>query len=400
MTHASTLDRRSIDAARWAISTVFLLNGAGIGLWAAHVPTVQARMGIDTGMLSMVLLTVAGGALLAMPLMGGLTGRWGTRRMVLLSGFAFAAMTPLIMGAPSLPLLFIAAFLFGVSNGALDVAMNANASEVETARGLPTMSSFHGFFSLGGLFGAGLGGLLVGQGLGLGHGALMVGVVTAVVLALSAPRVMGFAATHGAGSHFSLPRGAALGLGLLALLCFAVEGALVDWSALLMQERTGGAWLLGVFDCDGGVPLRRRPADRALRRAAHHGGWRPGDVCRAGAGSGQHALRAVGSRFCAGGSGRGERGAAAVRGRRAHPRHERRERRGSGGHARLRWVAAGAAGAGLGRHALEHHGGAGRTVVVGPRDRPERPYYQALERRVDQKQCSAAGKLPSFTAAT
>jgi len=239
MNHISTVTPRSIDAARWAISTVFLLNGAGIGLWAAHVPTVQARMGIDTGMLSMVLLTVAAGALLAMPLMGGLTGRWGTRRMVLLSGFAFATMTPLIMGAPSLPLLFIAAFLFGVSNGALDVAMNANASEVETARGLPTMSSFHGFFSLGGLFGAGIGGLLVGQGLGHGQGALMVGVVTAVVLALSAPRVMGFAATHGAGSHFSLPRGAALGLGLLALLCFAVEGALVDWSALLMQERTG-----------------------------------------------------------------------------------------------------------------------------------------------------------------
>ncbi len=239
MTHASTITPRSIDAARWAISSVFLLNGAGIGLWAAHVPTVQARMNIDTGMLSMVLLTIAAGALLAMPLMDGLTGRWGTRRMVLLSGFAFAAMTPLIMGAPSLPLLFIAAFLFGVANGALDVAMNANASEVETARGLPTMSSFHGFFSLGGLFGAGIGGLLVGQGLGHGQGALMVGVVTAVVLALSAPRVMGFAATHGAGSHFSLPRGAALGLGLLALLCFAVEGALVDWSALLMQERTG-----------------------------------------------------------------------------------------------------------------------------------------------------------------
>jgi len=239
MSHVSTLNPRSIDAARWAISTVFLLNGAGIGLWAAHVPTVQARMGIYTGMLSMVLLTIAAGALLAMPLMGGLTGRFGTRRMVLLSGFAFAAMTPLIMGAPSLPLLFAAAFLFGVSNGALDVAMNANASEVETARGVPTMSSFHGFFSLGGLFGAGIGGLLIGQGLGHGEGALMVGVVTAVALALVAPRVMGFAASHGAGSHFSLPRGAALGLGMLALLCFAVEGALVDWSALLMEERTG-----------------------------------------------------------------------------------------------------------------------------------------------------------------
>ncbi|WP_137174635.1 MFS transporter [Massilia sp. HP4] len=240
MTHVTTAIPRGVEAGRWAISTVFLLNGAGIGLWAAHVPTVQARMGIDTGMLSLVLLTIAGGALMAMPLMGGLTGRWGTRRMVLLSGFAFALMTAVIMSMPRLPLLFVAAFLFGVSNGALDVAMNANASEIETARGLPTMSSFHGFFSLGGLFGASLGGVLVGQGLGHGEGALMVGVATAVVLALTAPRVMGFAA-HASGSHFMLPRGAALGLGMLALLCFAVEGALVDWSALLLEERTGAS---------------------------------------------------------------------------------------------------------------------------------------------------------------
>ncbi|SFD33644.1 MFS transporter [Massilia yuzhufengensis] len=229
----------SLAAARWSISTVFLLNGAGIGLWAAHVPVVQARTGIDTGTLSMVLLTIAAGALLAMPLMGGFTARWGTRRMTLLSGFAFAALLAVIMGISDLRLLFLAAFAFGVSNGALDVAMNANASEVETARGVPTMSSFHGFFSLGGLLGAGLGGIFIGQGWGDGQGALAMGVLTAMALAAAAPRVLAFAPSHEGGSHFQLPRGAALGLGLLALLCFAVEGALVDWSALLMQERTG-----------------------------------------------------------------------------------------------------------------------------------------------------------------
>ena len=231
----------SLSAARWSISTVFLLNGAGIGLWAAHVPVVQARAGIDVGTLSMVLLTIAAGALLAMPLMGGLTARWGTRRMVLLSGFAFAALLAVIMGVSELRLLFPAAFVFGICNGALDVAMNANASEVEAARGIPTLSSIHGFYSLGGLLGAALGGLFIGQGWGDGRGALAMGILTAVALALAAPRVMAFAPTHEAGSHFQLPRGAALSLGLLALLCFAVEGALVDWSALLMQERTGAA---------------------------------------------------------------------------------------------------------------------------------------------------------------
>ncbi|VXC44710.1 MFS transporter [Massilia sp. 9I] len=231
--------KHSLAAARWSISTVFLLNGAGIGLWAAHIPVVQARAGIDTATLSMVLLTIAAGALLAMPLMGGFTARWGTRRMTLWSGFLFAQMLALIMNVSELHLLFAAAFAFGVSNGALDVAMNANASEVETARGVPTMSSFHGFFSLGGLLGAALGGVILQQGWGDGQGALAMGILTAIVLAVAAPRVMAFAPTHEAGSHFQLPRGAALSLGLLALLCFAVEGALVDWSALLMQERTG-----------------------------------------------------------------------------------------------------------------------------------------------------------------
>jgi hypothetical protein len=233
-----TTSHVSLSPARWAISTVFLLNGAGIGLWAAHVPVVQARTGIDTAMLSMVLLTIAAGALLAMPLMGGFTARWGTRRMVLVSGFAFAALLCVVMGVTDLRLLFLVAFAFGVSNGALDVAMNANASEVETARGLPTMSSFHGFFSLGGLLGAALGGVFIGQGWGDGQGALAMGIATALVLAATAPRVMAFSPSHEAGSHFQLPRGPALSLGLLALLCFAVEGALVDWSALLMQERT------------------------------------------------------------------------------------------------------------------------------------------------------------------
>lgn len=231
----------SLSPARWAISTVFLLNGAGIGLWAAHVPVVQARAGIDTATLSMVLLTIAAGALLAMPLMGGFTARWGTRRMTLLAGFAFAATLAVVMGVTDLRLLFLVAFAFGVSNGALDVAMNANASEVETARGVPTMSSFHGFFSLGGLLGAALGGVMISQGWGDGQGAFAMAIMTAIALVFAAPRVMAFTPTHEAGSHFQLPRGAALSLGLLALLCFAVEGALVDWSALLMQERTAAA---------------------------------------------------------------------------------------------------------------------------------------------------------------
>ena len=229
---------QSVDGARWAISAIFLLNGAGIGLWAAHVPVVQARAGIDTGTLGFLLVTIAGGAIAAMPLSGWLSGRWGTRAVTLASAWAFAATSALLMNmGATLPLLFLAAFVFGASNGMLDVCMNANAAEVETARGIPTMSSFHGFFSLGGLLGAAVGGLLIGAGWGDGRGALAGGIVFALAVALCARFVLAVAPSQH-GSHFALPRGPALFLGLLGLLCFAVEGALVDWSALLLTERT------------------------------------------------------------------------------------------------------------------------------------------------------------------
>jgi MFS family permease len=232
--HASTV---GLNAARWSVSTVFLLNGAGIGVWAAHVPLVQARAGIDTGVLGFLLLTIAGGAISAMPLSGWMAGRWGTRAVVVGSGLLFALMSAVLMNVGGLVPLFLAAYAFGASNGVLDVAMNANASEVEAARGIPTMSSFHGFYSLGGLIGAALGGLLIGAGLGDGRGALMVGVaILAAVLACGGRLLAVPPAPHA--SHFALPRGPALFLGLLALLCFAIEGALVDWSALLLKERT------------------------------------------------------------------------------------------------------------------------------------------------------------------
>jgi MFS family permease len=227
----------SVAAARWAISAIFLLNGAGIGLWAAHVPVVQARAGIDTGTLGLLLLTIAGGAISAMPLSGWLAGRWGTRAVVLGSGALFALTSALLMNVGGVVALFLAAYAFGASNGVLDVAMNANASEVETARGVPTMSSFHGFFSLGGLVGATLGGIVIGAGWGDGRGALAAGIVIAAVVALCARHLLAAPPSPHA-SHFALPRGPALFLGLLGMLCFAVEGALVDWSALLLTERT------------------------------------------------------------------------------------------------------------------------------------------------------------------
>ena len=80
--------------------------------------------------------------------------------------FSFATALLLPGLAPSLPLFIAASLVAGACNGTMDIAMNTNATVVEKAWGSAIMSSFHAFFSLGGLVGAALSGLLISLDIG------------------------------------------------------------------------------------------------------------------------------------------------------------------------------------------------------------------------------------------
>ena len=92
---------------------LFFVNGATFATWGVHIPTIKARFGLTDAMLSLAMLAVAGGALLAM----GPVGRWVTRvgsaRAATASGLVFALATVAILAMPSfwwlLPALFFAA---------------------------------------------------------------------------------------------------------------------------------------------------------------------------------------------------------------------------------------------------------------------------------------------------
>ena len=53
----------------------------------------------------------------------------------------------------------------GLTSGAMDIAMNAVASVLEKDHKSDIMSTCHGFFSLGGMIGAGVGSLLIAMSL-------------------------------------------------------------------------------------------------------------------------------------------------------------------------------------------------------------------------------------------
>ena len=227
--------------ARWVISAVFLANGMGYGLWAAHMPVLRDALSLGEAALSLILMLVAVGALLGMPVAGWLGGRIGTHRAtrLFLPAALGSVVLPILLAVflpesvPRLTVVAISAILFGIGNGALDVAMNAQASTVEKTLGYPMLSSCHGFFSLGGLLGSGLGGGLILIDFGRGDGMAAVLLLLFVLLVWPARFLLPTAAEAEDKKRFPFT-GAVVALGALAFGCFMVEGAVADWSALLL----------------------------------------------------------------------------------------------------------------------------------------------------------------------
>jgi MFS family permease len=227
--------------ARERIATlgIFLANGIGIGAWAASIPRIKEHLALSDSTLGLALLAFAAGAIVAMPLAGRIALRFGTPRSTLCAALCFVVLLGLPGYAPSLPIVMIALFLLGMSNGSTDVLMNGHASYIETRAGRPIMSSFHAAWSIGGLIGAALGGLIASAGLPVGAGlALPASLVAVIVIASGLTGLRpGFEAppSHHERIPFTFRNRALLLLGAVAFLSMVTEGAVTDWSGVYLR---------------------------------------------------------------------------------------------------------------------------------------------------------------------
>src|ERR1041384_1762431 len=118
---------------RVAVSTIFFINGAVLASWVPHIPAVKAQHAISDGELGIVLLSMAVGAVFALPLAGWLVGRAGSRRMTAAAAIALCLALPLPLVSPNVALLSLSLVVLGACNATLDVSMNAQAVAVEHA---------------------------------------------------------------------------------------------------------------------------------------------------------------------------------------------------------------------------------------------------------------------------
>ena len=220
---------------------VFFANGVVIGTWVVRIPAVQQRLGLGEGLLGVALLGAAVGALAAMPLVGALVSRFGSRRVVGTTALLLSLSLVAPALAPNLLSLVLALMMVGAANGGLDVSMNAQAVVVERGYGRPIMSSFHAAWSFGGLAGAALGGLLASQGIGPLPHFSVVAILSAIAF-VGAYRALlpshADASEEGAPA-FARPTRALFGLGIISFCVLLGEGAMGDWSAVYLENTLG-----------------------------------------------------------------------------------------------------------------------------------------------------------------
>lgn len=256
------------NAAR-AIFTIFTLHGIVIGSWVPHIPLAKERLAVGPGSFGVALLSLALGAVFAMPLAGVEINRHGSRTVTLVAGACFFLALALPAFAPSFALFILAGLIFGAATGATDVGMNAHGIAVEQALKRPVMSSLHGGFSIGGLLGAGAASVLLPWLGEAGHVAL-VSIVTLAGLLLCRPYLLPASVDKGlSGSHFAWPTRATIGLGLLCFLALMAEGAVLDWSALYFRDKfelTPGIAGLSYALFSGGMAASRLAGDSLRQR--------------------------------------------------------------------------------------------------------------------------------------
>ncbi len=218
---------------------LFLLHGLIVSTWVARIPAIQSHLKLNNAVLGVTLLCSALGAVSTIPWTGLLVTRFGSKRVSVLSTllFCLALVLPALATGPVT--LGFALFVFGAIAAAMDVSMNAQGVEVEKQLGIPTMSRFHGMFSLGAMLGAGIGGFVAAQSIRplahFGASALLYLVLTII----TAPLLLEVRPDdHGVDHRLTLRQIPAVLIAVSAIgFCILLsEGAMADWTALYLKQ--------------------------------------------------------------------------------------------------------------------------------------------------------------------
>lgn len=228
------------EMARWATAAIFFIYGARMSTWYVYIPFVPSRFGISESVIGWLFLVMSIGAVLGVLISSPMISRTNSRAVSVIGTGVMLFVVPIMVLTDSLLVFAAAGLVYGLGTGVVDIAMNAQGTAVQFHMGRPLMSSLHGAYSVGTLFGGLVGAIAIGLRVSPAvhtMGFLMfLGMLTLFAAFWLMPPVHE-PAHEKEGATFTMPHGALFWLGVLAFGAFMAEEVIASWGGIYM--RTG-----------------------------------------------------------------------------------------------------------------------------------------------------------------
>jgi MFS family permease len=222
---------------RAALGSLFFLAGLCFASWASRIPDVQSKFQLSESQLGTLLLGLPIGSLLALPLAGWLVHRFGSKLVILISGFGYMIFLPLIGFSPTIWALVPVIVVFGMIGNLMNISLNTQALALEDMYGRSILASFHGLWSLAGFTGAGIGaGMIYYDILPKFHYLLVSLIVLLIIMVAQGLLVKEENARGGGGLVLRRPDDLLLRIGGIAFLGMLAEGCMFDWSGVYFKK--------------------------------------------------------------------------------------------------------------------------------------------------------------------
>ena len=249
---------KTVLSARNGNLVTFATSGFLFASWLSRIPDVKQLLNIGTGTLSFLLLALACGSLVGLPITGRVADRIGTKQTARIG--AAAGIVGLLITCFSitfsqdLVVPIVALVLLGFGIGMWDVAQNLEGTIIEQKLGRAIMPWFHAAFSGGTLLGALIGSQATRLQIPLSIHLTVISVITALVLLWGtnkfiAAEVIEHKDAQGQQvkqkSAWTEPR--TLLIGVMVLAAAFTEGTANDWIAVAFVDGHGTTATQGVF---------------------------------------------------------------------------------------------------------------------------------------------------------
>jgi MFS family permease len=224
--------------ARLGTLIAFLINGFSVGNFVSRIPDFKSELGISNGVLGASLFCASLGVLAALRPASRSAAKYGSGPVTKYSAFTLALAVPLVGLLFNLPWFLFSLFIYGVLSSTHDLSMNAHAAALEDKAGKRVMSTFHAMWSIGGLTGGAIGGLLATSNISIRIHASLIGAFIFVIALITRnwflpssvdQHIFEKNVRRKTPSRFLI-------LGLLGLCGALGEGAASDWGGVLSRD--------------------------------------------------------------------------------------------------------------------------------------------------------------------